>query len=133
MARSIALVSCGVFICRMAASYARIKQTGPGVSSQLPALLSAISADQQRVSVGPTVAGAPLVVLCWFVIFLAVAQTAQALGKEFGFAVDVLERADMEKLGMGSALSVGRASYSPCKFIVMHYQGGPGTAKPIVP
>ena len=33
---------------------------------------------------------------------------------------------------MGSALSVGRASYNPCKFIVMHYRGGEATAKPIV-
>lgn len=59
------------------------------------------------------------------------AETAQKLGKEFGFEVEVLERADMEKLGMHSALSVGRASYSPCKFIVMKYSKG-GTAKPIV-
>jgi leucyl aminopeptidase len=59
------------------------------------------------------------------------ADTAVALGKEFGFQVEVLERADMEKLGMHSALSVGRASYSPCKFIVMKYSKG-GTAKPIV-
>ena len=59
------------------------------------------------------------------------AQTAQELGKEFGFEVEILERADMEKLGMGSALSVGRASHSPCKFIVMKYSGG-GSAKPIV-
>jgi leucyl aminopeptidase len=60
------------------------------------------------------------------------AHTAQALGQEFNFAVEVLERDDMEKLGMGSALSVGRASYQPCKFIVMHYHGGEATAKPIV-
>jgi len=60
------------------------------------------------------------------------AQTAQALGKEFGFEVEVLEREDMATLGMGSALSVGRASYSPCKFIVMKYSGGGGPAKPIV-
>jgi leucyl aminopeptidase len=60
------------------------------------------------------------------------AHTAQALGQEFNFAVEVLERDDMEKLGMGSALSVGRASYQPCKFIVMHYRGGEATAKPIV-
>src|SRR5262245_6947028 len=60
------------------------------------------------------------------------AHTAQALGQEFNFAVEVLERGDMEKLGMGSALSVGRASYFPCKFIVMHYRGGEATAKPIV-
>jgi leucyl aminopeptidase len=59
------------------------------------------------------------------------ADTARSLGKEFGFEVEVLERADMEKLGMGSALSVGRASLSPCKFIVMKHSKG-GTKKPIV-
>ncbi len=60
------------------------------------------------------------------------AKTAQGLGKEFKFKVDVLERKDMEKLGMGSLLSVGRASYSPCKMIVMHYKGGKAADKPIV-
>jgi leucyl aminopeptidase len=60
------------------------------------------------------------------------AKTAQELGKQFKFKVDVLERADMEKLGMGSLLSVGRASYSPCKLIVMHYKGGKAADKPIV-
>ena len=38
----------------------------------------------------------------------------------------------MEKLGMGSALSVGRASHNPCKFIVMHYRGGGAKERPIV-
>jgi leucyl aminopeptidase len=60
------------------------------------------------------------------------ADMARALGERFGFGVDVLERAEMEKLGMGSALSVGRASSQPCKFIVMHYEGGKSDAKPIV-
>jgi leucyl aminopeptidase len=60
------------------------------------------------------------------------AHTAQALGQEFTFAVEVLERDDMETLGMGSALSVGRASYQPCKFIVMQYRGGDATAQPVV-
>ncbi len=59
------------------------------------------------------------------------ADTAVALGKELGFEVEVLERADMEKLGMNSALSVGRASMQPCKFIVMNYKGG-GKDKPVV-
>jgi leucyl aminopeptidase len=59
------------------------------------------------------------------------ADTARALGREFGFDVEVLERADMEQLGMGSALSVGRASASPCKFIVMKHAKG-GAKKPIV-
>ncbi len=60
------------------------------------------------------------------------AETGQALGKEFGFEVDILERADLEKLGMWSLLAVGRASYSPCKLVVMHYRGGPAGAKPVV-
>ena len=60
------------------------------------------------------------------------AETGQTLGKEFGFEVDILERADLEKLGMWSLLAVGRASYSPCKLVVMHYRGGPAGAKPVV-
>jgi leucyl aminopeptidase len=59
------------------------------------------------------------------------AEAARDLGKEFKFDVDVLEREDMRKLGMGAALSVGQASAQPCKFIVMNYKGG-GKAKPIV-
>jgi len=60
------------------------------------------------------------------------AATAAALGRELGFDVEVLERADMEKLGMGSALAVGQASHQPCKFIVMHYRGAGATTDPIV-
>jgi len=59
------------------------------------------------------------------------ADTALALGKELKFDVEVLERSDMERLGMASALSVGRASAQPCKFIVMKYHGG-SKAKPVV-
>jgi leucyl aminopeptidase len=60
------------------------------------------------------------------------ADTARALGKDLGFEVDVLERDDMAKLGMESALSVGRASDQPCRFIVMKYSGGAADQKPIV-
>ncbi len=59
------------------------------------------------------------------------AETARALGREFNFDVEVLERDDMRRLGMGAALAVGQASAQPCKFIVMHYKGG-GAARPIV-
>ncbi len=59
------------------------------------------------------------------------ADTARALGKEFNLDVEILEREDMKKLGMGAALSVGQASAQPCKFIVMTHHGG-GKAKPIV-
>jgi leucyl aminopeptidase len=58
-------------------------------------------------------------------------EAARALGKEFKFDVEVLDREDMRKLGMGAALSVGQASAQPSKFIVMNYKGG-GKAKPIV-
>ncbi|HEY8521520.1 MAG TPA: leucyl aminopeptidase [Gammaproteobacteria bacterium] len=60
------------------------------------------------------------------------ADTARALGEELGINVDVLERDEMAKLGMQAALSVGRASDHPCKFIVMDYRGGERDAKPIV-
>jgi leucyl aminopeptidase len=59
------------------------------------------------------------------------AETARALGREFGFEVEVLERDDMKELGMGAALAVGRASEQPCRFIVMHYASG-GGARPVV-
>jgi leucyl aminopeptidase len=60
------------------------------------------------------------------------AEQAQALGREFKFPVEVLEREDMRKLGMGSALSVGQASANACKLIVMHYRGADASAKPVV-
>lgn len=59
------------------------------------------------------------------------AETARALGRTYGFEVEILEREDMAKLGMFSALSVGRASDHPCKFIVVKHEGGGGRA-PIV-
>ncbi|HKE88409.1 MAG TPA: leucyl aminopeptidase [Vicinamibacterales bacterium] len=58
------------------------------------------------------------------------AETARALGREFGFHVEVLDREAMRALGMGAALAVGQASEQPCKFIVMQYKGS--GARPIV-
>ena len=60
------------------------------------------------------------------------AETAESLGKQYKFDVEVLERDDMEKLGMGSFLSVARGSHQPPKFIVMHYKGGKAKARPVV-
>ncbi|HLS82842.1 MAG TPA: M17 family peptidase N-terminal domain-containing protein [Steroidobacter sp.] len=60
------------------------------------------------------------------------AEAARELGKTFSFPVEVLERDDMAKLGMESALSVGRASEQPCRLIVMKYLGGAKGDKPIV-
>ncbi len=60
------------------------------------------------------------------------ASTARSIGEEFGFHVEVLEREDMEQLGMNAFLSVGRASHNPCKLAVMHYRGANAKQKPIV-
>jgi leucyl aminopeptidase len=46
--------------------------------------------------------------------------------------VEILEEAQMEKLGMGSLLSVSRGSRQPAKLIVMEYRGGKPKAKPVV-
>jgi leucyl aminopeptidase len=60
------------------------------------------------------------------------AARAREMAGAFPLKVEVLERADMEKLGMGSFLSVGRASANPCKLIVIHHEGGQAGDKPVV-
>ena len=60
------------------------------------------------------------------------ADQAKQLAKEHGLGVDVLERADMEKLGMNTLLSVARGSHEPPKFIVLRYTGGSSGTKPVV-
>jgi leucyl aminopeptidase len=59
------------------------------------------------------------------------AQTARALAKEHKLAVRVLDRKDMQKLGMGSLLSVARGSVEPPKLIVIQYQGTGSKQKPV--
>ena len=62
---------------------------------------------------------------------------ARMIGKERGVTLRVLERRDMERLGMGALLGVARGSHEPPKFIILDYQG-PGVrpqsrgSKPIV-
>ena len=60
------------------------------------------------------------------------ATTARKLAKEHKIKVEVLERDDMEKLGMGALLSVARGSHEPPKFIVLNYKGGKAKDKPVV-
>ena len=60
------------------------------------------------------------------------AETAKKLGKEFGLKVDVLDRKAVEKLGMGSFLSVAQGSDEPLKFIVARYDGAAKTQAPVV-
>jgi leucyl aminopeptidase len=61
------------------------------------------------------------------------AQEARHLGKAHrALKVEVLDRKDVEKLGMGSFLAVARGSEEPLKFIVMRWQGAGKKDAPIV-
>ncbi|OOG23835.1 leucyl aminopeptidase [Thioalkalivibrio denitrificans] len=61
------------------------------------------------------------------------ADQARQLNKTYkSVKVEVMEEADMEKLGMGALLSVSRGSEQPAKLIVMEYRGGKKDSKPIV-
>ncbi|HYI86740.1 MAG TPA: leucyl aminopeptidase, partial [Burkholderiales bacterium] len=57
------------------------------------------------------------------------AAEAEKMAREFKLQVEVLERKDMEKLGMGALLAVARASHQPPKLIVLHYKGNPKNKK----
>ena len=59
------------------------------------------------------------------------AEEAKKLARQFKLQVEVLERKDMEKLGMGAFLSVTNASHQPPKLIVLRYSGGAKAKKPI--
>jgi leucyl aminopeptidase len=59
-------------------------------------------------------------------------EEAKRLGKAHGFDVQLLDRKAVEKLGMGSFLSVARGSEEPLRFIVMQYHGGAKKDAPIV-
>ena len=60
------------------------------------------------------------------------AEQAQALARgSRKLKVTVLSEAQMQKLGMGSLLSVSRGSRQPAKLIVLEYKGGKPGSKPI--
>ena len=46
--------------------------------------------------------------------------------KEAGIGIEVLERADLERLGMGAVLAVGNGSARPPRVIVLSYKGAGG-------
>src|SRR5439155_1678760 len=60
------------------------------------------------------------------------AEEAKRIARQFKLGIDVLERRDMEKLGMGAMLSVTRASHQPPKFIVLRYSGAGKSRRPVV-
>ncbi|MBE4907433.1 leucyl aminopeptidase [Bacillus luteolus] len=51
------------------------------------------------------------------------ANYAKELGEKYQFEVEILEKEEMEKLGMGALLAVNKGSVEPPKMIVLKYQG----------
>jgi len=60
------------------------------------------------------------------------AETAQKIAQDHALDCQILERADMEALGMHSLLSVSKGSHQPPKLIVLQYKGGKTDEKPLV-
>ena len=59
------------------------------------------------------------------------AEEARKLARQFKLGIEVLERKDMEKLGMGALLAVTAGSQQPPKLIVLRYNGAAKSRKPI--
>lgn len=59
-------------------------------------------------------------------------EQAKKLAKQYGFKVEVLEKKEIEKLGMGSFLGVAQGSVEPPRFIVLQHLKGKKTQKPTV-
>jgi leucyl aminopeptidase len=59
-------------------------------------------------------------------------QQAKKLAKQFDLEVEVLDRKEIEKLGMGSFLAVAQGSSEPPRFIVARYDGAAKSRAPIV-
>ncbi|MBI3326975.1 MAG: leucyl aminopeptidase [Nitrospinae bacterium] len=60
------------------------------------------------------------------------AEQAQRMAGEFGVTCEVLERKDMQKLGMGLLLGVAQGSQQPPKFIILEHRGGKRNQRNIV-
>jgi leucyl aminopeptidase len=51
------------------------------------------------------------------------ANYAKRLGEKYQFEIEIVEKEEMEKLGMGALLAVNQGSVEPPKMIVLKYQG----------
>jgi leucyl aminopeptidase len=59
------------------------------------------------------------------------ADEAKKLARQYKLELEVLERKDMERLGMGALAAVARASHQPPKLITIKYSGGRKGARPL--
>jgi len=60
------------------------------------------------------------------------ADEARKLARQFKLGIEVLERRDMERLGMGALLAVTRGAREAPKLIVLRYAGAAKKTKPLV-
>lgn len=60
------------------------------------------------------------------------ARQAKKMTRTNRLRVNVLDVAQMKKLGMGSMLAVGQGSRQPAKLICIEHRGGPAKQKPVV-
>lgn len=60
------------------------------------------------------------------------AEAARAVAKRHNLACTVLERDELERLGMNALLSVGRGSAEPPRLIVLEYRGNGSKGRPVV-
>jgi len=60
------------------------------------------------------------------------AEEARKLARQFKLGLEVLERRDMERLGMGALLAVTRGSHQPPKLVVLRHLRGPKGRAPLV-
>jgi leucyl aminopeptidase len=56
------------------------------------------------------------------------ANRAGTMAKQFGLECEILDRPEMQELGMGGLLAVARGSSEPPKFIILRYRGAPQIA-----
>ena len=59
-------------------------------------------------------------------------EEARSIAKQFGLQIQILNRANAEKLGMGSFLGVAQGSQEPPRFIILEYRGRRSPKEPIV-
>src|SRR3989475_5396159 len=54
-----------------------------------------------------------------------IANEAKKVARERGVRCTVLDRPQMERIGMGAILGVAQGSHEPPKFVILDYRGGP--------
>lgn len=60
------------------------------------------------------------------------AERASTMAQQFGLECAVLDRPQMEELGMGGLLAVSQGSATPPKFIMLRYRGAPQSSEPTI-